>query len=236
MTVKVYIPTPFRALTEKQARVEVQSGHGGRRPAGAGVALPRACASACATTRAALFEYINVYVNSQAIDDLEGEGTALKDGDEVSIIPAVAGGSGGGLHRGAGQALQPAPAPAGRRAPGPAQADERQRAADRRRRAGLPGGPLPRRRRRRAPGHRRLRRRRPLQPATAGAARHGRRRAPEGGERQGHDPGHQPQHQGRGAQHHPGLLATPSSCSGTTTSSSTGWTTSPPATWPTTPR
>ena len=42
----------------------------------------------------ALFEYINVYVNSQAIDDLQGEGTALKDGDEMSIIPAVAGGAG----------------------------------------------------------------------------------------------------------------------------------------------
>ena len=43
----------------------------------------------------ALFEYINVYVNSQAIDDLQGEGTAIKDGDEMSIIPAVAGGATG---------------------------------------------------------------------------------------------------------------------------------------------
>jgi molybdopterin/thiamine biosynthesis adenylyltransferase/molybdopterin converting factor small subunit len=93
MTVKVYIPTPFRALTEKQARVEVDSRTVGdvlRELEGRYPGLRERLRD----PQGSLFEYINVYVNSQAIDDLQGEGTALEEGDEVSIIPAVAGGSG----------------------------------------------------------------------------------------------------------------------------------------------
>jgi sulfur-carrier protein len=36
--------------------------------------------------------HVNIYVNSEAIESLRGLQTALKDGDEVSIIPALAGG------------------------------------------------------------------------------------------------------------------------------------------------
>ncbi len=36
--------------------------------------------------------FLNLYVNSEDIRFLEGTATALKDGDEVSIVPAVAGG------------------------------------------------------------------------------------------------------------------------------------------------
>jgi adenylyltransferase/sulfurtransferase len=93
MAVKVYIPTPFRALTEKQARVEVQSGTVGAALQELESRYP-GMRERLRDDKGGLFEYINIYVNSQAIDDLDGEGTALKDGDEVSIIPAVAGGSG----------------------------------------------------------------------------------------------------------------------------------------------
>jgi molybdopterin synthase sulfur carrier subunit len=36
--------------------------------------------------------HVNVYVNNEEIEALAGLGTTLKDGDEVSIIPALAGG------------------------------------------------------------------------------------------------------------------------------------------------
>ena len=39
-----------------------------------------------------LRRFINVFVNEQDIRFLEGDKTPLKDGDEVSIIPAIAGG------------------------------------------------------------------------------------------------------------------------------------------------
>jgi adenylyltransferase/sulfurtransferase len=92
MAVKVYIPTPFRALTEKQARVEVQSGTVGAALQELESRYP-GMRERLRDDKGGLFEYINIYVNSQVIDDLDGESTALKDGDEVSIIPAVAGGS-----------------------------------------------------------------------------------------------------------------------------------------------
>lgn len=39
-----------------------------------------------------LRRFINIYVNSEDIRFLEGEETKLKEGDEVSIVPAIAGG------------------------------------------------------------------------------------------------------------------------------------------------
>jgi molybdopterin synthase sulfur carrier subunit len=39
-----------------------------------------------------LRRFVNVYVNQEDIRFLEGQKTALKDGDEVSIVPAIAGG------------------------------------------------------------------------------------------------------------------------------------------------
>lgn len=39
-----------------------------------------------------LRRFLNVYVNSEDIRFLDHQATPLKDGDEVSIVPAVAGG------------------------------------------------------------------------------------------------------------------------------------------------
>ncbi|MGB9677195.1 MAG: MoaD family protein [Candidatus Ratteibacteria bacterium] len=39
-----------------------------------------------------LRRFINIYVNDEDIRFLEGEKTTLKDGDIISIIPAIAGG------------------------------------------------------------------------------------------------------------------------------------------------
>ena len=37
--------------------------------------------------------FINIYINEEDIRFLEGENTNVKDGDEISIIPAIAGGA-----------------------------------------------------------------------------------------------------------------------------------------------
>ena len=36
--------------------------------------------------------FVNVYVNEEDIRFLENQDTPIKDGDEISIIPAIAGG------------------------------------------------------------------------------------------------------------------------------------------------
>lgn len=91
MSVKVYIPTPFRRLTANQARVEASSNTVGGLLTELEDRYP-GIRERLRDDKGALLGYINVYVNSEEIADLQGEDTALKDGDEVSIIPAVAGG------------------------------------------------------------------------------------------------------------------------------------------------
>ncbi len=43
-----------------------------------------------------LNRFINVYVNGQDVRYLDGRATAVTDGDEVRLLPAMAGGSSGG--------------------------------------------------------------------------------------------------------------------------------------------
>ena len=91
MAVNVYIPTPFRRATNNLDRVAVDAGDvqsllDGLEARFAGLrGLVR-------DDQGVVHQHVNIYVNSEAIDDLGGLGTTLKDGDEVSIIPALAGG------------------------------------------------------------------------------------------------------------------------------------------------
>ena len=39
-----------------------------------------------------LRRFVNLYVNQEDVRFLAGRATALKDGDEVSVVPAIAGG------------------------------------------------------------------------------------------------------------------------------------------------
>ncbi len=91
MAVTVYIPTPFRRATGNRDRVETSA----RDVGGALDELERSYSGLKGLMRneqGELHQHVNVYVNSEAIEDLGGLATALEDGDEVSIIPALAGG------------------------------------------------------------------------------------------------------------------------------------------------
>jgi molybdopterin converting factor small subunit len=43
-------------------------------------------------SRGAIRKFINLYLNNEDIRFLDGEKTTIQDGDELAIIPAVAGG------------------------------------------------------------------------------------------------------------------------------------------------
>ena len=88
---KVRIPQPLQKLTQGLELVEasgadIKSLLGDLEKKFPGI-LARICDDAGKVRR-----FINLYVNEEDIRFLEGEATKLKDGDEVSIIPAIAGG------------------------------------------------------------------------------------------------------------------------------------------------
>lgn len=91
MAVKVLIPTPLQKFTKDQATIECDGSNI--------IELLDALETNCPGIKARLCDdtgelrrFINFYVNSEDIRFLDGKDTALGDGDEVSIVPAVAGG------------------------------------------------------------------------------------------------------------------------------------------------
>jgi molybdopterin synthase sulfur carrier subunit len=93
MAVTIYIPTPFRRATNNRDRLETTA-----RDVGAALDEIEAKFSGLKglvrDETGRLHRHVNVFVNTEAIDDLQGLATTRKDGDEVSIIPALAGGVG----------------------------------------------------------------------------------------------------------------------------------------------
>jgi MoaD family protein len=91
MAVQVLIPTPLQKFTNDEATAELAATSvdglldalEGRYPGIKG----RLCDEAGKLRR-----FLNVYVNSEDIRFLDNQNTPLNDGDEVSIVPAVAGG------------------------------------------------------------------------------------------------------------------------------------------------
>ena len=91
MSVQVYIPTPFRRATKNKDRVAVEA----PRREGLLDELEGQFGGLKGLVRndqGEMHHHVNIYVNNEAIEALQGLETALKDGDEVSIIPALAGG------------------------------------------------------------------------------------------------------------------------------------------------
>jgi MoaD family protein len=91
MAVTVYIPTPFRRATNNKDRLEAAA----KTVGGLLDELERAYAGLKGLLRdegGEVHHHVNIYVNSEAIEALQGLRTPLKDGDEVAIIPALAGG------------------------------------------------------------------------------------------------------------------------------------------------
>lgn len=90
MAIKVRIPTPLQRLTNGKAEVECRAGNitelvdelekeypGMKERLSEGGKIRR---------------FINIYVNEEDIRFVNKEETALKDGDNISIVPAIAGG------------------------------------------------------------------------------------------------------------------------------------------------
>jgi adenylyltransferase/sulfurtransferase len=92
MAVKVMIPTPLRPFAGKRESVNLQAST-------VGEALESLTAE-FADLRKHLYSedgrlrsFVNVYVNDEDIRYLQREKTAIREGDTISIVPSIAGGS-----------------------------------------------------------------------------------------------------------------------------------------------
>ena len=90
--IKVRIPTPLRPLTKGQGEVEAKATSIAEMIETLNSAHPGLKDRLC-DDKGELRRFVNIYVNEEDIRFLKGKDTSLKDGDEVSIVPAIAGGN-----------------------------------------------------------------------------------------------------------------------------------------------
>ena len=91
MSIKVRIPTPLQKLTNGQAEVESQGTTVTDLLEQLNRQYPGLKERLC-DEQGKLRRFVNIFVNEEDIRFLQMDQTQLKDGDEVSIIPAIAGG------------------------------------------------------------------------------------------------------------------------------------------------
>jgi molybdopterin synthase sulfur carrier subunit len=92
MSIKVRIPAPLRKLTNELDVVSTEDGNLQACLDGLEAEYPGLKERIC-DEGGEIRRFVNIYVNGEDVRFLEGLGTVLKAGDEVSIVPAVAGGS-----------------------------------------------------------------------------------------------------------------------------------------------
>lgn len=92
MSVTVKIPTPLRRLTQGKEKVAAEAADVKGLVESLEKAHPGIKDRLCDES-GALRHFVNIYVNGEDIRYLGGVTTKLKAGDEVSIVPAVAGGA-----------------------------------------------------------------------------------------------------------------------------------------------
>ena len=91
MPKKIRIPTPLRKLTNNEELVEVKAATVGAAITELQSRFP-GIKERIVDEKGEVRRFVNVYVNEEDIRFLQNQQTPLKDGDEVSIIPAIAGG------------------------------------------------------------------------------------------------------------------------------------------------
>ena len=91
MPVLVRIPTPLRSLTKGNAEIQAKGDTIDSVVADLERQFPGLKERLLDET-GELRRFINIYVNQEDIRFLQAKKTGLKDGDEVSIVPAIAGG------------------------------------------------------------------------------------------------------------------------------------------------
>lgn len=91
MNIQVRIPAPLRKLTGDQEVVPAEGSTIGEILANLDKAFPGLIERIC-DEQGNVRRFVNIFVNDEDIRFLEEKATTVKDGDEISIVPAIAGG------------------------------------------------------------------------------------------------------------------------------------------------
>jgi len=91
MPILIRIPTPLRKLTGEQEVVEATGSTITELLADLEARHPGFLERIC-DEKGNIRRFVNVFLNDEDIRFLEEGSTAVKDGDEISIVPAIAGG------------------------------------------------------------------------------------------------------------------------------------------------
>jgi sulfur-carrier protein len=90
--VQVLIPTPLRKFTDGSAKVAADGGTVAAVLDSIGDQFPGLKDRICEDD-GEIRRFVNIFVNGENVRDLDGAATAVKSGDEIGIIPAMAGGA-----------------------------------------------------------------------------------------------------------------------------------------------
>jgi adenylyltransferase/sulfurtransferase len=96
MSVTIHIPTPLRRFTGDQGEVQVEGGTVGEALRDLTQRHP-SLQRHLYTDDGALRSFVNVFLNDEDVRHLQKDGTAIKSGDTLSIIPSIAGGTVGSI-------------------------------------------------------------------------------------------------------------------------------------------
>ncbi len=91
MSITVRIPTPLQRLTNGQGEVQCEGKTVTELLHDLDHRYPGIKERIC-DEQGKLRRFVNVFVNEEDIRFMQGDQTTVKDGDDVSIIPAIAGG------------------------------------------------------------------------------------------------------------------------------------------------
>ena len=91
MPVTVRVPAPLQKLTQNQEEVKASAANIKELIEDLEKNFPGIKERIC-DDAGKVRKFINIYVNGEDVRFLQQDATSLKDGDEVSIIPAIAGG------------------------------------------------------------------------------------------------------------------------------------------------
>ena len=91
MATNIRIPTPLRKLTGEQEVVQADGSTVGDILRSLDTSFPGLKERIC-DEEGNIRRFVNVYVNDEDIRFLDEQATAVREGDEISIVPAIAGG------------------------------------------------------------------------------------------------------------------------------------------------